>query len=564
MEQRSSDLKEYLIPLRKWWWLVAAATLVATLSSFLATRQQPPIYRTHATVMVGSAIENPNPNGNEFWLTQQLATTYADIVQREPVRNGTMTKLGLTRLPEYTARVVPSTQLVELTVSDSDPRRAQAVANELANQLILISPAAPDSEDQQRQAFINAQLSEMEANIQATQDEISRKQIDLANMFSARQIADTQAQISSLQAKLAALQSNYAALLANTQRGALNSINIIEPAALPTLPVNPNKVVMILLAAAVSFLLAAGAAYLLEYLDDTLKNPDDVKKVTGLITLGAVPQISGVTPGNEVALLASGQSIASEAYRILRTNLQFAGIDRPLRTLMISSPAPGEGKSLTASNLGAAFAQTGQRVLLVDADLHRPRLHRIFGLRNNVGLTTALLEVRPAVDGLLQETKVPGLQVLTSGPLPPNPAELLGSARMRELIQTLLAAADIVIFDTPPVTALSDAAIMSSQVDGVLMVMGAGETRREVARRALGALERVNARVIGALLNRMPIQNGGYYYYYYQYDHYNTENHSNGHDDGSTGKNRLSSRNRTRRSATQPKPTPVDRNMPPN
>ncbi len=474
MEQRSSDLKEHLIPFRKWWWLIVAATLVATLSSFLATRQQPPIYRTHVTVMVGSTIENPNPNGNEFWLTQQLATTYADIVQRDPVRNGTMAKLGLIRLPEYTARVVPSTQLVELTVSDSDPLRAQAVANELANQLILISPAAPDSEDQQRQAFIDAQLSELEANIQATQDEISRKQISLANMFSARQIADTQAQISSLQAKLTALQSNYAALLANTQRGALNSINIIEPAALPTAPVGPNKLATILLAAAIGFLLAAGAAYLLEYLDDTLKNPDDVKKVTGLITLGAVPQIGGITPGHELALLASGQSIASEAYRILRTNLQFAGIDRPLRTLMISSPAPGEGKSLTVSNLGAAFAQTGQRVLLVDADLHRPRLHRIFGLHNNVGLTTALLEVRPTVDGLLQETQIPGLQVLTSGPLPPNPAELLGSARMRELTQTLLAAVDIVIFDTPPVTALSDAAIMSRQVDGVLMVMGAG------------------------------------------------------------------------------------------
>lgn len=368
--------------------------------------------------------------------------------------------------------------------------------------------------------------------------------------------------------KLATLQYNYAALLANTQQGALNSINIIEPAALPSAPVGPNKLATILLATAIGLVLATAAAYLLEYLDDTLKNPEDVQKITGLTTLGAVPQIGNLAPGNELTSLGSGQSVAAEAYRILRTNLQFAGVDRALRTLMISSPAPSEGKSLTVSNLGAAFAQTGQRVILVDADLHRPRLHRVFDLRNNVGLTTALLETQPTAEGLLQETSVPGLQVLTSGPLPPNPAELLGSARMRELMQALLASADIVIFDTPPVTALSDAAIMGSQVDGVLMVIGAGTTRREVARRALSALERVNAHVIGALLNRMPVQSGGYYYYYYQYNHYDTEGRGNGRNGGPAGKNRFGARPNGKRRASQPaerrQPAPVDSSTSPN
>ncbi len=568
MEQRAFDLRGYLIPLRKWWWLIVAASVVATLGSFWATRQQAPIYRTRVTVMVGSAIENPNPNGNEFWLTQQLATTYADIVMRDPVRNGVMAKLSLTWMPEYSARVVPSTQLVELTVTDTDPQRAQAVANELANQLILISPTAPGREDQQRQQFISQQLSDLETNIQATQDEIDRKQAGLATLFSAAQIEDTRAQIASMENKLATLQYNYAALLANTQQGALNSINIIEPAALPSAPVGPNKLATILLATAIGLVLATAAAYLLEYLDDTLKNPEDVQKITGLTTLGAVPQIGNLAPGNELTSLGSGQSVAAEAYRILRTNLQFAGVDRALRTLMISSPAPSEGKSLTVSNLGAAFAQTGQRVILVDADLHRPRLHRVFDLRNNVGLTTALLETQPTAEGLLQETSVPGLQVLTSGPLPPNPAELLGSARMRELMQALLASADIVIFDTPPVTALSDAAIMGSQVDGVLMVIGAGTTRREVARRALSALERVNAHVIGALLNRMPVQSGGYYYYYYQYNHYDTEGRGNERNGGPAGKNRFGARPNGKRRASQPaerrQPAPVDSSTSPN
>lgn len=515
------ELKTYLIPLRKWWWLIVAATLVATVSSFLATRQQPPIYRTRVTVMVGSAIENPNPSGNEFWLTQQLATTYADIVKRQPVRAATMANLGLTWLPEYAARVVPNTQLVELSVTDTDPARAQAVASELARQLVLLSPTAPGREDQQRQAFVNQQLGDLEANIQATQDEISRKQADLANMFSARQIADTQAQIAGLQNKLTTLQANYAALLANTQRGALNSITVIEPAALPVTPVGPDKLATILLAAAIGFLLAAGAAYLLEYLDDTLKTPDDVRKATELTTLGAVPLIKGLEAGaGSLPLLGEGQSAAAEAYRVLRTNLQFAGVGKPLRTLMITSPVPSEGKSLTAGNLAAALAQAGKQVILVDADLHRPRLHRLFGLRNNTGLTTALLDGDAGLADLLQATAVPGLNVLTTGPLPPNPAELLGSDRMRELMAALAARCDMVIFDTPPVLALADAVVLGSQVDGTLLVISAGETRRDMAHRGVAALLQANARVVGALINRVPVHSSGYYYYYYRYGYY--------------------------------------------
>ena len=552
------ELKDYIRPLRKWWWLILAATLIATTSSFLATLRQPAIYRTTAAVMIGSAIENPNPNGNEFWLTQQLANTYADIVKRDGVRAGVMAELGLKWLPEYTTRVVPNTQLVELTVTDTDPKRAQAVANALAHQLILLSPTAPGREDQQRQVFISAQLSDLETKIQETQTEIGRKQTELANMFSARQIADTQTQIAGLQNKLSTLQANYAALLANTQKGALNSISVIQPAALPGRPVGPNKGATILLAAAIGFLLAAGAGYLLDYLDDTLKNPDDVEKVASLPTLGAVPRIEGAGPGNELAALIEGQSAGREAYRVLRTNLQFAAVDRPLHIMMVTSPSPSEGKSMTVANLAVALAQADKRVILVDTDLHKPRLHRLFGLRNNVGITTALLEEHPVADGLLQPTATPGLSVITSGPLPPNPAELLGSARMRELLAQLAELADTVLLDSPPAVALSDAAILSTQCDGVLLVFDAGATRREIARRSVEVLRRVNARVVGAVLNRMPLQGDGYYYYYYyNYGYYyNTESTGNGHSPSGNGSsdNGRSGKNSWRRLIPRPEP----------
>ena len=523
-------LREFVLPLRKWWWLIVLATLLGGVSGYLATRQQPPIYRTRATVMVGNAIDNPNPNGYEFYLTQQLANTYADIAKRDNVRESVKKALGVGWLPDYAARVVPNTQLVEISVTDTDPQRAQVVANEVVNQLALLSPTGPGRPDQARESFVNGQLNTLESKIAETQDEITRKQDELGSMFSARQIADSQAQIAGLQNKLTTMQANYAALLSNTPRGAVNALNVIESARLPTSPVGPNRMATILLAVAIGFVLSTGAAYLMEYLDDTLKNPDDVQKALNLSTLGAVPEIKRRRAAGELVMLDSGQSAGAEAYRVLRTNLQFAAVDRPLRTIVVTSPAPSEGKSFTAVNLALSLAQSGRRVVLVDTDLHRPRLHRLMGLPNGAGLTSALLEPQPKLDGLLQETEMPGLQVLTSGLLPPNPSEMLGSTRMRMLLNELLMEADTVILDSPPVVALSDAAILATQADGVLLVLEAGKTRREWATRASEALRRVNAHIVGVVLNRMPARGGGYYYYYYYHygQYYTSGNGKNG------------------------------------
>ena len=514
------ELKDYILPLRKWWWLILASTVIATLSAYVATRQQSPIYQARSTIIVGRAFAMANPSGDDFWLTQQLANTYADVAKREPVQEATKASLGLQVLPEYRLRVVPNTQLIEIAVEDTSPQRVQAVANELATQLIRQSPVSPSGGTQQRQDFINQQLNDLEAKIKETQTEVTKKQSDLASLFSARQIADTQTQIAGLQTKLSSLQANYTALLANTQQGALNRISVIEPATLPTAPVGPNKMATILLAAITGALLAAGAAYLLEYLDDTLKNPEEVQKTLGLTTLGTVP-VAKFEKGDELVVMTRSPSPTSEAYRVLRTNLQFAAVDHPLTTLMVTSPAPSEGKSTTAANLAAALAQSGRRTILVDADLHRPRLHHVFALRNNTGVTTALIaDSALHLDDLLQETSIPMLQLLTSGPIPPNPAELLGSTRMRQLLSHLLARADVVVLDSPPVMALSDAAILSTQVDGVLLVLDASRSRREVARRAVATLQRVHGRVIGVLLNRVPTRGAGYDYQYGYSEYY--------------------------------------------
>ena len=201
---------------------------------------------------------------------------------------------------------------------------------------------------------------------------------------------------------------------------------------------------------------------------------------------------------------------AAEAYRTLRTNLQFSTLDKPLRTLLATSTAPDEGKSTILANLAVTIAQAEQRVILVDCDLHRPTLHTLFDLPNETGLTSMILTEETPLP--LQETGVPGLSVLTSGPLPPRPADILGSRRMEAAIERLRAAADIVLFDTPPVVTVTDAAVLATKVDGVLLVFQAGRTSRERARRARQILEKVKANIIGVVLNNAKVEQGyGYY-----------------------------------------------------
>ena len=210
--------------------------------------------------------------------------------------------------------------------------------------------------------------------------------------------------------------------------------------------------------------------------------------------------------------LTDPRSPAAEAYRTLRTNVDFSGLDRSIHALLVTSVAPVEGKSLTLANLAVAMAQGDKRTILVDADLRRPTLHTLFGLNNDKGLTSLFIDAKGPIEPALKDVKVPNLQVLTSGPLPPNPAEVLGSQRMLDVIAALKQRADIILFDAPPVIAVTDAAVLGKRVDGVVLVVEAGQTRREHARRAKEQLEKLNIRIVGAVLNGASVDNtlGGY------------------------------------------------------
>ncbi len=214
----------------------------------------------------------------------------------------------------------------------------------------------------------------------------------------------------------------------------------------------------------------------------------------------------------DLITLTDPRSPAAEAYRTLRTNLTFAALDKPIETMIVTSAAPGEGKSTVLANLAVTMAQGERRTVLVDADLRRPGLHEIFGVANDRGLTTMIVEETALDDPPLMDVGVDNLWLVPSGPLPPNPADILGSRKMEQVIAALKARADVILFDAPPVIAVTDAAVLGTKVDGVLLVVCAGRTRREHAQRARELLERVHVRILGAVLNNAPhdVTLGGY------------------------------------------------------
>ena len=211
------------------------------------------------------------------------------------------------------------------------------------------------------------------------------------------------------------------------------------------------------------------------------------------------------------------KSPAAEAYRALRTNIQFAGLDQPCRTIVVTSASAGEGKTTSVANFGVVAAQAGSRVCLVDSDLRRPALHRLFGMDNGRGLTTALVDGLPFA-AVAQPTRFPGLSLLPSGPLPPKPAELVGSHRMRERLDEAVSSAfDLVLCDSPPVIAVSDGLALAAQCDGVIVTVRVGTVAHDVIRRAVEQIEAVKGKILGVVLNNVNLNRDGYYYAYYRY-----------------------------------------------
>lgn len=299
-----------------------------------------------------------------------------------------------------------------------------------------------------------------------------------------------------------------------------SNIQVVDPAEVPRSPFKPNKKRDFMIALMIGLFGGVGLAFFAEYLDNTIKTPEDIEKKILMPSLALVPLCGAKEAGGTMGLLSDsgGNGRLGEAYSSLRTFLLFSSAGKPPKVMMVTSARRDEGKSTTAVNTAVSLTKSGAKVLLVDADMRKPVLHRIFRVKNNTGLSSFLSGNAEFSQELFKPTNVTNLYVLTSGPLPPNPAELLGSYRLRELIDGLYTLFDYIVIDTPPVLGLADAVATSAQTEGVIMVVRAGKTPREAARQASRMLESVNAKLLGVVLNAVSESHlgyGGYSYYGY-------------------------------------------------
>jgi succinoglycan biosynthesis transport protein ExoP len=292
------------------------------------------------------------------------------------------------------------------------------------------------------------------------------------------------------------------------------SVNIIQKAIPPVAPIRPNRILNIFVSLLAGLIIGASVALLQEYIDDRINSTEDAERLLSLPSLGRVPQLTA----DDARLLPQmkGLDPETESYRILRTNIHFASVDKPLRTLQVTSAGPGEGKTTTAANLAFAMAMDGKKVILIDTDLRRPSVHKLLGLRQVPGITDLLLGTATLSEAMRPHETLPEMSIIPAGITPPNPSELLNSQKFKTLVEQLSMLADIVILDSPPVLAASDAQIIASKVDGVIVVVANGETRKASARQAMKILRQARANVIGIAYNKTNIQES-YYYYHYHY-----------------------------------------------
>ena len=328
--------------------------------------------------------------------------------------------------------------------------------------------------------------------------------------------------------------------------GTDDNISQVEVAIPPDRPVAPSRLTTVLAAMILSTLFGAGLALFLEYLDDSIRSTEDIEKYLGLPALAAIPSIESMpkrrlllvggneeTPPNQTSELlihTDSQSAIAEAYRQLRTSILLSTAGHAPKSLLVTSSLPAEGKTTTATNTAISLAQTGAKVLIIDADMRRPRLHSVFNISNAEGLSTVLsteLSKEEIID-VVQFDKSANLHLLPSGPIPPNPAELIGSEQMANVFKILQGEFTHIVVDSPPIASFTDGVLIASMVDGVILVVHSGKSSRQVVRRSRQLLQDVGAKVFGVVLNKVDLSSQDNFYYYQSYYHRSNYRHDDG------------------------------------
>ena len=492
------EIERYFAVIWKWLWLIIIGIVVAGGTSYFLSQRMVPAYEATATLVVHETT-SPIPG---YQYSQSAVATHTALIKKQSVIEAVLNELDLPySLKELrgkiSTRTNPNTPLIDLSARDTDPLIAQQIANATV------------------QIYIRQHSEKLQADAQASLSLIQSK------------IEQTSSRLTDLRSKKADLEQleNLRTLwnLQLAQAIAAASIGLGESASLPTAPVSPKTTQNVLLASILGLVVTTGAVFLKEYLDRSVKTPEDINKLTGLPTLGVIARFNPALQekGRPIAETHPRSSTA-EAFRMLHTNLQFATLDKPAKTIIVTAPGSNEGKTSVVANLAVSIAQMGNKVIAVDTDLRHHQLDELFEVSSDTGFTDLLLAEQPDVAGFLQPTKVEGLRVLTSGSHSHNYALVMGSPRVSSLVEALRKEADIILFDSAPILAVADAIILAPKIDGAILVVEAGRTRPEALVDAKEALSKGNVNILGVVLNRVEVSGrGGYYYYRYRYpSHY--------------------------------------------
>jgi polysaccharide biosynthesis transport protein len=500
-EPAEANLRSYLEILRRRfsWIVVVTAVTLALAAVFVSLQKQQ--FSATTQLLLQPATGSIPISGAPQTISPTDVLTELQLMTSAPVRAQAAKKLGYE--PNVSEAEAGQTNVIQVTGTGPTPAGAASVANIYSRVFVAY----------QRQNAINA-LTAAEGQYQS---QINALDAQIQTLETSPPSA-TASTVSALTSQVTILKEELAQLQV-TGSETPGGIEIVSLASPPSSPISPRPVREGAIALILGLLLGAGAALVAEYFDDKIYTRAQAEKLSGgLPVLAVVPKIAAWAKGGHGELITSTDPLShvAESYRSLRTSLQFAGHDRPLKTILVTSPAGSEGKTSTVANLGVVLANAGERIVIVGCDLRRPRVGQFFHMTESPGFTSVLLGHDDLTTAVRPVNEVPGLALLTAGPIPPNPADLLGSDKAADILRHLAKDFDVVLIDGPPVLPVTDALLMSRYADAVVMVVAAGQTTGPQIERAAGLLRQADARTVGLVLNKA-VRRGGAAEYGYKY-----------------------------------------------
>jgi len=511
IDEDTIDLRKYIHLLTKWWWLVILVGLVTGLIGYFISKSLTPYYASSATALVNQAPATQTTDYSSVMMSERLAKTYAQMMVKGSVLDQVIKQLNLTYTEKDLAEMLQvtsltNTQLIEIKAETPDPNLSANLAN-----------AVVEVFKQQIEEIQGSRYKESKESLLAQMAELDRQIADVDNQI--KQVT-LPAEKDKLEEKAAQYNTIYGNLLQSyeqvrvSEAQSVSSIVQVEAAAPELNPVRPKTLNNTAMAAILGGLLVVAVLFMREAFDDTIRSTEPLAKDFNLTVLGSIFRHS-TKLDEDLITLKQPRSPVSEAYRSIRTSINYASVDKPLQIFMVTSTDPGEGKTTTLGNLAIVFAQTNKKVLVVDCDLRKPRVHTAFDCENSVGLSNLLTQEDDIpLEEVLQSFALDNLKVLTSGPILPNPSEWLGSNKMKKLLKKMTDFADIVILDTPPTMVVTDASVLAPQTDGVVLVVRSGQTHRDALKNTISQMRAANARILGVVLNDVDASQSAYAYRY--------------------------------------------------